>query len=206
MNYKAMAKQNLQEKWGMSILAMLLVFLAESATNIFAILLLPVNVGHAKFHVTISKGEKPNLEDLVDGFQRNYVGNLLALFLRMVLIILWTILLIIPGIIKAVAYSLTDFILQDDDFNEDGYEALRLSEKMMSGHKMELFMLYLSFIGWLILCMLTFGLLLVYVVPYITQTLSIYYEERKQEFLKDTGSYHQKETSKPNKEDDLFYE
>ncbi len=209
MNYKTTAKQNLQNKWGISIVGMIILFAAESASNFLSILILPINVGYARLHTNITKKDPEKIEDLIVGFSNNYLGNLVALLLRIILVLLWMLLLIIPGIIKSMAYALTEYILQDDDFKEDGFEALKLSEKMMSGHKAELFWLLLSFIGWILLVPFTLGLLLFYVVPYISQTMSVYYQERKKEYLGVHREYHYdpfENQPKKNKEDDFFYE
>ena len=92
------------------------------------------------------------------------------------------------------------------DFEEDAFEALKLSEKMMQGHKMDLFLLYLSFIGWIILSALTFGLLLLYVVPYVSQTISVYYQERKAEYLGVTRNQNSFDEAVNKKDDEYYYE
>ncbi|MDR2713515.1 MAG: DUF975 family protein [Clostridiales bacterium] len=94
-----------------------------------------------------------------------------------------TILLSIPAIIKSIAYSMTPFILADKP-NVKATEALKLSMKMTKGYKGNLFVMTLSFIGWFLLGCLTLGILLiVYVLPYYTTTLSGYYEELKEQAL-----------------------
>jgi len=100
-----------------------------------------------------------------------------------VYIIGWSLLFLIPGIIKAFAYSQTFFILQDPEFKDlTGDEAITKSREMMNGHKMEFFILSLSFIGWYILVGLTFGILLLYVAPYVQQTMAQYYLKLKSEY------------------------
>lgn len=72
---------------------------------------------------------------------------------------------------------------------------------------MELFTIFLSFFGWLLLSLQTFGLLLLYVVPYFAQTIAIYYEERKREYLLENKEYHYGgETEQSKTDDDYFYE
>lgn len=92
---------------------------------------------------------------------------------------LWSLLFVIPGIIKAISYALTPYILADCK-NVRATDALKLSMRMMEGHKWEYFVLGLSFIGWMLLTSLTCGLLYVfYVGPYMNNTFAGYYAERK---------------------------
>ncbi|WP_332892325.1 DUF975 family protein [Lottiidibacillus patelloidae] len=89
---------------------------------------------------------------------------------------LWFLLLIIPGIIKGIAYSQTYFILKD---NPDlmPLEAITESRKRMNGLKWKFFLLNLSFIGWGILCIFTLGIGLLWLIPYITTSLAAFYQE-----------------------------
>lgn len=95
-------------------------------------------------------------------------------------IILWMFLLIIPGIIKAYSYSMAPYIVKDNP--EIGADAaIRESMKMMKGYKMKLFLLDLSFIGWAILALLTLGLGLILLEPYMYSARAVFYEELKAE-------------------------
>ena len=91
---------------------------------------------------------------------------------------LWSLLLIVPGIIKAYAYSQAFYILADNK-KMSAKEILAKSEKMMKGHKWELFVLQLSFLGWAILCAFTFGIGYLWLVPYMDTTLANYYDGLK---------------------------
>ena len=95
-------------------------------------------------------------------------------FLQGLFTFLWSLLLFIPGIIKSYAYSQAMFIL-DDHPAIGAREALRRSEELMKGHKMELFVLELSFIGWHLLALVTFGLSYIYVTPYLSTTRAGFY-------------------------------
>ena len=105
----------------------------------------------------------------------------------------WVIVLIpalIPAFIKSLSYSMTPFILYDK--KEMGTKAIDLSMKMMKGHKMELFILYLTFIGWGILCIFTLGIGYFWLVPYINASLAGFYEEVKADYEQsacDSGAY-----------------
>ena len=102
-------------------------------------------------------------------------------------VFLWGLLLVIPGIIKAISYSMTQYILADCP-NVKAKDALKLSMRMMQGHKWEAFVLGLSFIGWIILSLLTLGILSTfYVGPYMDSTFAAYYLEIRDEALR-TGA------------------
>ena len=93
---------------------------------------------------------------------------------------LWTLLLIIPGIIKYYSYAMTKFILLDEP--ELKYDAaIEKSMEMMKGKKFKLFLLDLSFIGWALLCILTLGIGLVLLVPYMYTARAAFYEDLKAE-------------------------
>ena len=95
-----------------------------------------------------------------------YLNVVKTLFLRDLYIILWSLLLLIPGIIKSYSYLLVPYILAEEP-DMDNKEAFRLSREMMDGNKWHAFCLDLSFIGWHILNVFTFGLLgIFYVKPY----------------------------------------
>ncbi|HOJ41736.1 MAG TPA: DUF975 family protein, partial [Candidatus Syntrophosphaera thermopropionivorans] len=121
------------------------------------------------------------IEEMFNGFK--YFGRALGTYLLMTLyILLWSILLIVPGIIAAISYSMTFFILAENP-NIKAADALRLSKQMMYGHKTQYFMLMLSFIGWFLLSILTFGIGLLFLYSYITMASTIFYQQIKGEAL-----------------------
>lgn len=87
---------------------------------------------------------------------------------------LWTIVFIIPGIIAALSYSQT-FYLMIDDPSLSGMDALRKSKELMKGHKCEYFLLCLSFIGWAFLAAMTFGIGFIFLLPYMALSQAVYY-------------------------------
>lgn len=105
-----------------------------------------------------------------------------TMFIRGILTFLWFLLLIIPGIVKSYAYSMVPYILADDP--EVGYmEAIKLSNKMTYGHKFDMFVLDLSFIGWYLLGALAFGIGVLFVMPYDNATKAeLYLILREKEF------------------------
>ncbi|MBO4536258.1 MAG: DUF975 family protein [Bacteroidales bacterium] len=114
------------------------------------------------------------------GFANGYLHNVLGMFLMELFVFLWSLLLVIPGIIKALAYAMTPYILVENP-EIPAYDAIKLSEKMMMGHKWELFVLYLSFIGWFLLACLTFGIGFLWLTPYIEMSVCEFYEDLKAE-------------------------
>ena len=140
-----------------------------------AFFIMPIYLGLILYYVQLSDGLSPTIGDMFNlGFEGKYylrrVGGMawMALFS-----FLWSLLFVIPGIVKSYSYAMTPYILAK--YPEiPAKEALKLSMKIMNGRKAELFVLHLSFIGWAILSGLTFGLLGVFfVAPYaeLTQTL-----------------------------------
>ena len=98
-----------------------------------------------------------------------------------IFVFLWSLLLFIPGIIKSFAYMMSPFILKDNP-ELSANQAINLSQKMMKGHKFDCFFLLLSFIGWIILCIFTFGIGALWLNPYMTATLAAFYEDVKAEY------------------------
>lgn len=131
-------------------------------------------------HLNLTKGTQPEFMMLFDIFKKpRLCGNAIALYIMTyILTLLWSLLLIVPGIIKALSYSMAPYILAE---NNDmlPQDAIKESMRIMEGHKMELFILELSFIGWEILCVLTLGLASIYVLPYYETTVANFYNEIK---------------------------
>lgn len=138
----------------------------------------PLLLGSTYFSLSLARKEETRIELLFDGF--NEFSRALVSYLLMVLyIILWTFLLIIPGIIKALAYSQTFYILAEDP-TISSEAAINKSMAMMDGHKGDYFVLMLSFIGWAFLCMLTFGIGFLFLIPYIRVTSANFYLSLKE--------------------------
>lgn len=140
----------------------------------------PFIVGFIHVRSQLINNKTADFKDLFAGFN-NFGKNFVTYLLQNVYILLWSLLLIIPGIIKTYSYSQAMYIIHDHpDYSPK--QALALSQKMMNGHKWELFKLHLSFIPWFLLCIITFGILnFFYVGPYYNTTLSLYYEYLKSE-------------------------
>lgn len=109
---------------------------------------------------------------------REYGRFLGVSVLYTVYIMLWTLLFIIPGIIKSYAYAMTPYIMHENpQLSAD--DCIEASKKMMDGNKGKLFLLDLSFIGWALLCILTLGIGLLWLSPYMECSHAKFYEELK---------------------------
>lgn len=107
-----------------------------------------------------------------------FIGSILISLLSFVWIFLWTFLLLVPGIIKSLAYSQAYYIYRDAIDQQQSIscrDAISKSRSLMNGHKWEYFMLQLSFIGWGLLIMVTFGIAAIWVQPYYHLTMANYY-------------------------------
>ena len=125
----------------------------------------------------LHKKEQPKVEDLLAGVKDDNFMRTFVAYLRMaVFTFLWSLLFVIPGIIKSISYSQM-FYLMAKDKKLEAAEAQIKSMEMMEGHKMEYFILNLSFIPWFLLCGLTLGLAAIYVMPYYNATFAAFHEK-----------------------------
>ena len=150
------------------------------------LVMVPLGVGYYQaFKVLFTDGDNKLTANCFRLSFGNYFKNVAAYLLMCLFIFLWTLLLIIPGIIKALAYSMTPFILKD--FPELSVnQAINLSQKMMKGHKFDYSWLGLSFIGWILLGLLTLGIGYIWLIPYMYTSYAAFYEEVKKEYLENT--------------------
>lgn len=143
--------------------------------TLFRILLGTIlEVGARKYFIQAS-GDEFNMGYLGFGFKSGrYLNIVLTMLYRGILLILWTLLLIIPGIIKGYAYRMVPFILADNP-EISPTRAIELSKKMTDGQKFDMFVLDLSFIGWYILGMIACGIGVLFVAPYYQTTITELY-------------------------------
>lgn len=135
----------------------------------------PLKVGGFTFFLKNSH-EKAKISELISGFKNNFSNIVVAMFLKDIFTCLWTLLFVIPGIVKAYSYSMVPFILAENPELQP-MEAIAKSKEMMDGYKWQTFVLDLSFIGWEILSACTLGLVgLLYANPYYFQTKAELYE------------------------------
>ena len=180
---KARAKDAMKNNWGVAIVVFLvygLITSALSATGIGALATGLLTVGISAFFLTVIRNGKAEFESFFNGLTDNIGTKFISMLLVQIYIMLWTLLFYIPGIVKSYSYAMTPYILLDKP-ELSANEAITDSRMMMRGHKMELFLLDLSFIGWILLSILTCGILFIYVVPYMQAARAEFYRTLKGE-------------------------
>lgn len=144
---------------------------------------IPLGVGYYNsLNLLLVEGDNQITGNMFKIGYGNLLRNVGGMLLVGVFTFLWTLLLIIPGIIKSLAYSMTPFILKD--YPElSANQAINLSMKMMEGRKFDLFYLYLSFIGWGILALFTLGIGYLWLMPYMYTSTAAFYQNVKEEYI-----------------------
>ena len=179
------ARESLKGQWGLAIGTFLIYILLTSAPGsieargsiLTLIIAGPFALGAAIFSLSISRGKEARLEQIFQGFNR-FSTSFVAYLLMVLYVLLWSLLLIIPGIIAALGYSMTFYILADDpDINAQ--DALKKSKSMMVGYKLKLFYLCLRFFLLGLLCTLTLGIGFLWLIPYVNITLAKFYDDLK---------------------------
>lgn len=143
------------------------------------LVLLPLNYGYLMTFLRFSRGENLAVENLFAMFKGDYYKKSVVLgLLNMVYTLLWTLLLIVPGLIKSLSYALAPYIMIDNP-ELSAEEAICKSMKMMEGHKMDLFLIQLGYVGLGLLSMLLLGIPLLWLMPYYQVVYAKFYEEIK---------------------------
>ena len=179
---KSAAKAQLKGNIGILFVCHLLIALISSLSS-------PLGVGFLiapsfvlscnKIYIELARQVRPSVSDIWKGFHS--FGK--AFWLTVItgfFTFMWSLLLIVPGIIKGYSYLMAPYILADNP-GMKAREALEESKRITNGHKFELFVLVLSFIGWIMLVPITLGLILIWLVPYTNATLANYYLAMKDE-------------------------
>ena len=183
------AEQSLKGRWGMAIGTCVIYILTVIAINLISgagevISLLvggPFMLGLSMFTLAIARDENAYLELIFKGFEE-FIRALSAYLYIFVFTILWLLLLIIPGIVAAISYSMTYFIMVDDK-EIDAMSAIDKSKVMMDGYKMKYFRLILYYLGFSVLCIFTLGIGFLWLFPYIQVTNAKFYDDVKREYL-----------------------
>ena len=175
-------KGNIGVLFGISVLAFIVMCLANIIPVVGSLVDIVVitpafTIAIACIYLNMAQGVKPEIKELFTHFGE--FGNaFLVSFLMSLFTILWSLLFIIPGIVKAYSYSQAIYVMADNP-GIGPLEAINRSKEMMKGHKMELFILELSFIGWGLLCIITFGIAAIWVGPYVSATMTNFYNAVK---------------------------
>ena len=138
----------------------------------------PLLLGFTNFFLSFSRGEKPPITTLFSGFNR-FGESFVAYLLISVFTFLWTLLLIIPGIIAALSYSQT-FYIPSDNHNISSTDAINESKRIMVGNKWKYFFLNLRFFGWAILCVISLGIGFLWLWPYMSVSHAKFYDDVKE--------------------------
>lgn len=139
-----------------------------------------LKMGGYRFFI-LNQTAQPGIVTLLDGFRSgHYVNIVLTMFLRDLFTALWSLLLVVPGIVKHYEYLMVPYIIAENPAM-DYKEAFQISKQMMDGEKMEAFIMDLSFLGWYLLSAVTCGLLAIfYVNPYVQASFAEMYTFNKQ--------------------------
>ena len=186
---KAQAKEQIKGKLGVLIAVTLVIGAITAAATFFAGLIPGVGMvvslivtpafalSTVRIYLMVVRGGTPEVKDAFTGFD-DFFSAFKATLLVGLYTFLWSLLFIVPGIIKSYSYSMSLFVLAENK-GKSARECIAESKAMMEGHKMELFVLDLSFIGWYLLCSLTCGLATLYVAPLLNATHANVYETIK---------------------------
>jgi uncharacterized membrane protein len=191
-NLRALGRSALARKWQLAVLGTLLygllvmvpVFILDmifgggkpsGVSGVYNLLVTgPMTLGFAMFSISIFRNRETSPAEVFYGFER--FGKAFGLYIVMtIFIILWTFLLVVPGIIAAFRYSMSFYILADNP-DIGIMEAINESKRMMRGNKWKFFCLNLSFIGWGLLCLLTMGIGFLWLAPYLSVTMVAFYD------------------------------
>lgn len=208
MNYSDIRKSGreaLRGKWGTAVLAYLIVSLLPTMAEIISmnlgafsiigtigviLLMGPLDYAFKRMMLWANRNKKIESSDVFGGFNE-FSRTVMAGVDIYVRTFLWSLLFIVPGIVASYSYSMTYYIMADSP-KLSGAEAIEKSKAMMKGHRMELFVLDLSFIGWMILCIFSLGIGYFWLAPYMESSRANFYERL-------TGSYYGNNTEESEK-------
>ena len=192
--YKNKALGSLEGNWGTVAIATLIIAIISGGISsvvtmpfgndfstgmgingIWSLLCLPLQWGYTVFFLNLIRKEDIRYERLFDGY-KDFARTFLMEFLYVIAMMIGFCLFIIPGIIIAVGLVMAPYILKDDP-EISAMDALKKSWELTQGHKTKLFWLGFSFIGWMILSIMTLGIGFFFLLPYMDTAFAHYYEE-----------------------------
>ena len=174
-------------RWGLAIGAVVVYIVVSLAVSMVPILgplasfLITgsMTLGVTIFFLNVSRNKEAKIEQIFKGFDI-FLTAFVTYLLMFIFVILWALLFIIPGIIAIYSYSMTFYILADNN-SIKAREAIRMSKEMMKGNKFKLLCLNIRFVGWFLLCMLTLGIGFLWLFPYITVSQAKFYDDLKKD-------------------------
>lgn len=173
---KAAAKEQIKGNIGM-LLVITVITALITATVIGSILVPGLTLSLIAIYLNLTNGQKASVGDMfcrMGALGKGWWLSILTCFFTS----LWSMLFVIPGIVKSFAYSMAPYVLAENP-TMTAREALRVSKEITKGHKFEIVVLQLSFFWWHLLGVITFGLAYIYVVPYINATMANFYNSIK---------------------------
>ncbi|WP_243525326.1 DUF975 family protein [Bacillus pseudomycoides] len=195
---KGQALDELDEKWGLAVgVTLFFIFpfvwswgwskvIESFMIDIIVILMIgPLTLGAYYLALNIVRDKTVGIGQLFKWCKEvnKLIKSILIYLLMDIYILLWTLLFIIPGIVKSFSYTMTFFILNDHpEFKMN--QAITESRRMMNGYKMDYFLICLSFIGWFILSIVTLGIGFLWLIPYFYTTKAAFYEKVSQDYYK----------------------
>lgn len=182
---KDIAISALEGKWGQAVGLTFVIGVLESAASglsyipmvgvVFPLLAMPLTFGFAVAFLNNLRGGEARFETLFAGY-KDFGRVFLTLLIMGIYTFLWSLLLVVPGVIKAISYTMTPFVLNDNP--ELSYDAaISKSSRLMQGHKMEYFVFVLSFAGWFVLSILTMFIGFLWLAPYFQTAKAAFYHE-----------------------------
>lgn len=149
-------------------------------TFVLEIALVPASIGYVYYIIKFIHGKSLDVKEALTCKYKLFGLILLVTILVGIFTFLWSLLLIIPGIIYALSMNMTNYLLADLADEDTKYkDVMKTSKEMMDGYKWDYFVFGLSFIGWILLVVVTFGIAIIWVYPYIMTANVMYYEELK---------------------------
>lgn len=206
-DYKNAALAALKGNWPQAIVATFLVLVLDalldavvyfgseySTVAVIAVsvllmffLVLPLLLGYINsFSLMFYRSDREVLLNVKDIAFRDYFMGSVGMMAMILVSSVCSLLLVVPGIIASYALFLTPYILKDNP-ELSIMETLRLSRKMMEGHKMQLFKLQLSFLGWILLSVLTLGVGLLWLMPYMMTAMAAFYQDVREQYIMKEG-------------------
>lgn len=137
-----------------------------------------VTIAYKKYVLNIVRGEKFEFNDIINCIKNRWSDILLVEVIMGVIIYLCSLVFVIPGIIMALAYAMAAYLVVDTELGFK--DALKQSREMMKGYKWNYFVFGLSFIGWILLTPFTFGILIIWLMPYMVIADALYYDKLKE--------------------------
>ena len=182
---KAKAKEQIKGNIGTLFVMMLIVGLVGGLLNLIpgigtiaSLLLTPAfSISIVRAYLTLTKGGTIAIGDVFSGFDDFWSAFKVTFFMGL-FTFLWALLFYIPGIVKGISYSMAPYILAENK-GKAALECINESKAMTNGHKMDLFVLGLSFIGWFLLGAITLGIAYIWIVPYMSATFANAYNSLK---------------------------